>query len=242
MTSDRRYYSGALSKAVTKYSCLLRSDAELLLERCETFRRNKSTAFIFNGKRFTNATACAVRIRQTGFLGLRRWQITKTLQASSRTSLKPNFMFDRTRPTIRTLCVASHWVMIKHQSCEGTIQYSSRTSRRAGKNLKRRDSGPWHGVTDTVCIAWHNTDSRMCHVLRFGGGGGGCNDGRSNDPRHVISSIEWIIGRRKDGAGHFVSTAASVQALQCTEASGWRHFEKHKASHGANRLPKIKLT
>lgn len=172
MTSDRRYYSGALSKAVTKYSCLLRSDAELLLERCETFRRNKSTAFIFNGKRFTNATACAVRIRQTGFLGLRRWQITKTLQASSRTSLKPNFMFDRTRPTIRTLCVASHWVMIKHQSCEGTIQYSSRTSRRAGKNLKRRDSGPWHGVTDTVCIAWHNTDSRMCHVLRFGGGGG----------------------------------------------------------------------
>jgi hypothetical protein len=42
MTFDRRYYSGALSKAVTKQFGLLRFDVALLLKRCETFRRNRN--------------------------------------------------------------------------------------------------------------------------------------------------------------------------------------------------------
>jgi hypothetical protein len=62
MTFDPRYYSGALSKAVTKQSGLLRFDVALLLKRCETFRKNAPRS---------NA-AFAVRIRQTGILGLRR--------------------------------------------------------------------------------------------------------------------------------------------------------------------------
>jgi len=39
-TFYRWYYSGALSKAVTKHSGLLRFDVALLLKRCETFRTN----------------------------------------------------------------------------------------------------------------------------------------------------------------------------------------------------------
>jgi hypothetical protein len=166
MTSDRRYYSGALSKAVTKYSGLLRFDVDWNGARRFERTRRQCTAFIFNGKRLSNTAAFAVKIRQTGILGLHRCQI-----------------------------------------------------------------------------------ARMCHVLRSWGGGG-CNDARSNDPRHVISytdeqctvafcCIVWIIHWRKDGAGQFVSTAASVQTWQCAQASGWRRFEKHKTSHGANKLPKI---
>jgi hypothetical protein len=216
-------------------------------------------------------------LRYQNSLGLLRWQIAKTRQPSGRTSLEPNFMcgnsdkaivsgqarthtytssthkitlFDRTRPAIRTLCVAPHWVMIyiAQKRCEVTIQYSSRTSRRAGKNLKRRDSGPWHGVTDTLCIAWHNTDFRIVPCSETPGRGRWCNDTRSKDPRHVISytdesrtaafwCIVWIIHWRKDEASQFVTTVASVQALGCTKASGWRRFEKHKTAHGANKPP-----
>ena len=55
-TFDQRYYSGALSKAVTEHSGLV----------------NVRTPFIFNGKRFTKTAAFAVGIRQTGVLILRR--------------------------------------------------------------------------------------------------------------------------------------------------------------------------
>jgi hypothetical protein len=133
MTFDRRYYSGALSKAVTEHSGLMRYDVALVLKRCQTFRgtRRIHTQWIKIHEdrclRCQNSTD-----RNSRFTPLTNRQ---TRQPSSRTSLKPNFMcgqsdtaivsgparthtytpsahqitpFDRTRSTIRTLSVTSH--------------------------------------------------------------------------------------------------------------------------------------
>ena len=148
MTSDRRYFSGAISKAVTKRSCLLISDMALLLKRCETFRTNKCThsysAVKYSriplpslsefdkpdfsvyathksprlanrqARRRSNLTSGVVTVTKTSCpVNCSVSTCTHDTYTSSAHKITP---FDRTRPTIRTLCVASYWVMIEHRT------------------------------------------------------------------------------------------------------------------------------